>query len=148
MGLIFTTEVHNTEWYRSLKDPSFVPPAMTFVIGWTTGFTALGIGSALMLQEAGGVTQENGIILLLNLLQLLLNGWWNSVLYWTHSLSLGLAYILVIDAVVAVMGVVSWPVHRVFACICLPYFIWCLFATHFVYQLWIVNRVKDSDKKI
>lgn len=111
---------------------------MTFIIGWTIGFSALGVASALMLQEAG-VTQETALVLSLNLLQLLLNGCWNSVLAYSQSLSLGLVHILAIDAVVAVMGIVSYPIHPVFSFVCVPYLVWCIFATNFVYMLWIVN---------
>ena len=139
VGLLITPEVHMCAWFAALKEPPLMPSGDVFVFGWTIAFSMMGIAS-VRLWRLDTTLAESKSILALNLLQLLMNGIWNSVFGLTRSISVALIHILAIDAVVLLMWIKSRSLeNRVFSTCCLLYLVWCIFATNAVYTMWIVN---------
>lgn len=124
-----------TEWFPTIKKPSWQPPNWLFGPVWTVLYTMMGIASHRIYEQAGLFSKP----MALYAIQLVLNLAWSPLFFKFHTL--GVAS-LDITALVGFLGatIVEFDKYDPVASrLMIPYLGWSCFATALTYNIWFNN---------
>lgn len=114
-------------WYPFLNKPASTPPDIVFPIAWSIIYVCMGLSVGLIiLSDAKGraaLVQLFGI-------QLFFNFAWSLLFFYFRSPLWGLADILILDVLVTIYTLKSYPVNKASSLLFLPYLLWIYFATY------------------
>lgn len=126
LGSLLQREALET-WYPYLVKPSLTPPDSVFPIAWTLLYVCMGISVGLILQS--GSPRKQPLAGLFGL-QLLLNFLWTFLFFYLRNPLAGLIDILLLDLLVGLYVLESYPVKKASSVLFWPYLAWILFATY------------------
>ena len=142
IGGLATGPAVQSNWYQTLRKPSFQPPRQAFPIVWPLLYADIAVVSAATIDELGerGARQEAGTFTRLLALNLLLNGSWSWLFFNRRQLgpSAVLAGALAVssaDLTRRAVRVNGAPARALW-----PYPLWCTFATALSSRIWWLNR--------
>ena len=142
IGGLATGPAVQSNWYQTLRKPSFQPPRQAFPIVWPLLYADIAVVSAATIDELGerGARQEAKTFTGLLALNLLLNGSWSWLFFNRRQLgpSAVLAGALAVssaDLTRRAVRVNGAPARALW-----PYPLWCAFATALSSRIWWLNR--------
>lgn len=116
-------------WYADADKPWFTPPGWLFGVVWTLLYAAMALAAWRLSRRRAEGADEAAPLLRLWWVQLAVNFLWTPVFFAAGWLWAGLAVVVLLDALVAVLVVRAWRVDRVASGLLAPYLLWILFAT-------------------
>jgi benzodiazapine receptor len=125
-GLASTSGVDG--WYAGAEKPFFTPPNWLFGPAWTFLYAAMAVAAWLVHRRLEEHPAARGVLRLW-WLQLAVNFAWTPVFFAAEWLFAGLAVIVLLDVLVAVLLVRAWRVSRPAGLLLAPYLAWILYAT-------------------
>ena len=121
-------------WYAALRKPSFNPPNWVFAPTWTVLYIMIAVaGWRTYLQDTKCHAMQFWYA------QMLLNFAWPPIVFALHSLTLGLAIIVVLLLTIVTFIVIQWRINRQAALLFIPYAAWVGFASVLNYELVRLN---------
>ena len=142
IGGLATGPAVRSNWYQTLRKPSFQPPRQAFPIVWPLLYADIAVVSAAAVDELGerGARQEAKTFTGLLALNLLLNGSWSWLFFNRRQLgpSAVLAGALAVSSADLTRRAVR--VNGASARALWPYPLWCAFATALSSRIWWLNR--------
>lgn len=131
-----TRNQNRSEWYLSLKKPSWNPPGYVFGPVWTTLYILMGVASWLVWKSKAREP------LVLYGVQLALNFAWSLLFFNAQSLSWALIDIVALLGVLAATVASFWRVSHLAGYLMMPYLAWVSFATVLTLNLTMTNPPK------
>ena len=125
-----------TMWYPLLRRSPLTPPNIVFPIVWSILYLLMGISAGLV-QGSGHVTRR--LVLTVFVVQLLLNFLWCITFFTLRNPLLGFIDILLLDIMVLLYIVLSYPVNRLAAYLFVPYMAWLLMASYLNVYIYLHN---------
>lgn len=142
IGGLATGPAVQSNWYQTLRKPSFQPPRQAFPIVWPLLYADVAVVSAATVDELRerGADEEAKTFTRLLALNLLLNGSWSWLFFNRRQLgpSAVLAGALAVssaDLTRRAVRVNGAPAKALW-----PYPLWCAFATALSSRIWWLNR--------
>lgn len=129
-----TREGPQSSWYKSLRKPSWQPPAYLFGPVWSLLYVLMGIAS-WRVWKAGGRGQP----LVLYGVQLAMNVAWSFLFFNAKSLKWALVNIVALLGVLAATTASFYKVDPVAGYLMTPYLAWVAFATALTYTIYTSN---------
>lgn len=123
------------EWYKSLRKPSWQPPASLFAPVWTVLYIMMGVASWLVWRAGGGERP-----MALYALQLALNIAWSVLFFRAKNLGWALLDIVALWGVLLTTTAAFHRVDPTAGYLILPYLAWVSFATVLTATLYASNR--------
>jgi len=132
------TQSSVTDWYPTLKKPSFNPPNQIFAPVWIVLYILMGI--------AAGIVWAKGFhhiwvktAMYHFIFQLLFNALWSIVFFGLHQPFWAL--LIIITLFILILLTFKWfkVVNKTAAYLLIPYLVWVLFATALNYKIWELN---------
>lgn len=114
-------------WYPYLNKPALTPPNIVFPIAWSIIYLCMGISIGLILMSNSAMQKP---LLTIFCIQLLLNFAWSMLFFYYRNPLLGMIDILLLDVVVTIFAVKSYPVNMASSMLFWPYIVWIYFATY------------------
>ncbi len=126
------------EYYRSLRKPSWAPPARVFGPAWSSLYALTGVSSWIVLRTRTRrtVTPTLGLYTA----QLALNGLWTPLFFRARRPHLAFVEIVVLWVSIALTMQRFARISRPAALLLLPYLAWTTFAAVLNFELWRRNR--------
>lgn len=125
-----------SEQYATLDQPSWAPPGWLFGPVWTVLYGAMAVAGWRIWCQTGFRSPE--IALFGG--QLLVNALWSPLFFAWELRGLALAWIGLLDLLVAATVVLFWRRDRLAGGLLTPYLAWVLFATALNASVWWLNR--------
>lgn len=125
-------------WYASLDKPAWNPPSWVFGPVWTTLYILMAVAAWMVWKRGGFASQRRPLSLFLA--QLALNALWTPVFFGMNLVGVALGVLLLLTVTLTATVVSFWGVHRLAACLLLPYLGWAGFASVLNATLWWMNR--------
>jgi len=111
-------------WYAGLVKPSFNPPNWVFGPVWSLLYAMMVLSFwRVLLREAALPA------VVVFIAQMVLNGFWSVAFFGMHDIALGLAVILVLEALILVTIALFARIDRLAAWLLAPYALWVGFAS-------------------
>ena len=126
-------------WYPTLLRPPGTPPDWLFAPVWTVLHICIGT-SAWLVWWRGSQGRRQRAALGLWGWQLLLNAAWSPAFFGMHSPALGLLVIVPLLVLIGLTIMAFWRLHRMAACLLVPYLCWTAYATYLDAGFWWLNR--------
>jgi tryptophan-rich sensory protein len=127
-----------SEWYQSLENPPWQPPAIAFPLVWTPLYAAIAYGTGRMIDRAP--PEERAGLVALTAANLTVNAGWNWAFFRAKSPAGGLAVIAVLNGLDAALVRRARQVDGRAAAVLVPYAAWVGFATALNASIWRRNR--------
>ena len=124
-------------FYASLVLPTWAPPAGLFGPVWTALYALMALAAFLVWRERGW--RAAAPALTLYLLQLGLNTLWSWLFFGWKQGALAFADILLLLVMIVATLIAFWRIHKLSACLLLPYLAWVSFASVLNYAVWQAN---------
>ncbi len=124
-------------FYADLALPTWAPPASLFGPVWTALYALMALAAFLVWRERGWRAAASALTLYL--LQLGLNTLWSWLFFAWKQGGLAFADILLLLVLIVATLVAFWRIHKVAACMLLPYLAWVGFASVLNYAVWQAN---------
>ncbi len=121
--------------YGALEQPTWAPPSWLFGPVWTLLYVAIAVAGWRLWREG---TRSPGFIVWV--VQLAMNAMWTPLFFAWGLRLVALAWIIVMDVLVAWLVWRSWKWDRVASYLLMPYLAWILFATCLNGAVWWLNR--------
>jgi benzodiazapine receptor len=127
-----------SQWYPTLRKPSWNPPPWIFGPVWTTLYVMMGIAAWLVWRKRdfNGATGA----LWLFVLQLALNAAWSPLFFGLKNPLAGLVDIVPLCVAILATLVSFWKISPAAGTLLMPYWLWVCFATALNFTLWRMNR--------
>ena len=125
------------DFYGQLVQPTWAPPAWLFGPVWSVLFVLMGIAAWLVWRRHGFGGAR--VALTLFLVQLVVNGLWSWLFFAWRLGAPALADVVFLWLLIAATLTQFWRLHRVAACLLLPYLGWVSFAAALNFTLWRLN---------
>ncbi len=126
-----------SSFYADLVLPTWAPPASLFGPVWTALYALMALAAFLVWRERGWRAAASALTLYL--LQLGLNTLWSWLFFAWKQGGLAFADILLLLVLIVATLVAFWRIHKVAACMLLPYLAWVGFASVLNYAVWQAN---------
>lgn len=123
-----------SQWYTTLKKPSWQPPAWLFGPVWTTLYIMMGV-AFWRVWRAGAPT----LPVTLYAVQLALNVAWTFLFFKKRNLTLALVDIVTLVAVLVATTAAFYNTDRTAGLLLLPYLAWTTFATALSARIYTLN---------
>jgi translocator protein len=136
-GVGGAASINAAGFYGQLVQPSWAPPAWLFGPVWSVLFVLMAVAAWLVWRRHG--FQGAGAALGLYGSQLVANALWTWLFFAWHQGAGALAEIAVLWLLIAGTMVAFWRMHRLAACLLLPYLAWVSFAAALNLALWRLN---------
>lgn len=133
----FLTANSITDWYTTLKQPSFNPPNWVFGPVWTTLYLIMGI--SLYRIWCLPISEERNKAIKIFALQMTLNFFWSLIFFKWHLIGLALVEILVMWLMIAVMIHQFKKLDAASGYMNIPYLLWVSFASVLNVAYFILN---------
>jgi tryptophan-rich sensory protein len=139
-GAVFTAQGLES-WYGTLQRPAFAPPNWVFGPVWTTLFALMGVAVWLVWRRLDSPRTERRarVALAVFAIHFLANLGWSAAFFGLQSVTLGLAVIVVLLALIALTMWAFDRVDRRAALLLVPYLLWTAFAAYLNYRFWVLN---------
>ncbi|MBS1552936.1 MAG: tryptophan-rich sensory protein [Bacteroidetes bacterium] len=134
----FITSESLSVWYAALNKPSFNPPGSVFAPVWTILYIMMGISMFLIWRE-GLKNKDVKKAFIFLIIQLILNVLWTAVFFGAHSVSGGLAVIVLLWITVLYCIISFRKISRTASALLIPYLAWLTYATLLNYYILILN---------
>jgi len=128
-----------TDWYLTLKKPSWNPPGYVFGPIWTILYIMIAISGWRVYVKASSSKQKQQAFVFYGL-QLGFNLFWSFFFFFLQSPLLGLIDILALLICIALNIKAFYPLDRVSAYLLIPYFGWTFYAAILNFTIWSLNR--------
>jgi tryptophan-rich sensory protein len=125
------------EFYASLDQPAWAPPAGVFGPVWSLLYMCMALAAWLIWRERGFARARGALGLFLA--QLALNALWSWLFFGWHRGALAFADILVLLALIVATIVAFARIRKAAAWLLAPYLAWVSFATFLNYSVWQRN---------
>ena len=125
------------EFYATLNQPAWAPPAGVFGPVWTLLYMGMGVAAWLIWRERGFSRARGALGLFL--LQLGVNALWSWLFFAWHRGGLAFADIVVLLALILATISAFARIRRAAAWLLAPYLAWVAFATALNYSVWQRN---------
>ena len=125
------------DYYQSLTQPAWAPPASVFGPVWTVLFAMMCGAAWLVVRRLG--TQGARPAMLLYGTQLMLNAGWTWLFFRWHTGAWAFVEILVLLLFVALTLVSFWRARALSGWLLLPYLAWVGFASALTLAMWRLN---------
>ena len=129
------TEPGVSEWYPSLAQPVFSPPAWIFAPVWTALYLLMGYAAWRVWRVSG----LRNIAMALYALQLALNFIWPVIFFGQHKIEAAFIEILILLAAILMTTIAFWRRERLAGLLLLPYLGWVGFAAALNEAVWRLN---------
>lgn len=129
--------VSAASFYATLALPAWAPPASLFGPVWTLLYALMALAAYLVWRERGW--RAAAPALLLYLAQLGINTLWSWLFFGWKQGALAFADILLLLLLIIATLISFWRIHRLAACLLLPYLAWVSFASVLNYAVWQAN---------
>ena len=129
--------VRAAEFYATLKQPSWAPPASVFGPVWTLLYISMALAAWLAWRERTWARARGALGLFV--LQLVFNALWSWLFFGWHRGALAFADILLLLALIIATIVSFSRIHTLAAWLLAPYLLWVSFATLLNYSVWRLN---------
>jgi len=126
-----------SSFYADLALPTWAPPASLFGQVWSALYALMALAAVLVWRERGWRAAASALTLYL--LQLGLNTLWSWLFFAWKQGGLAFADILLLLVLIVATLVAFWRIHKVAACMLLPYLAWVGFASVLNYAVWQAN---------
>lgn len=136
-GIGAIASVHAREFYATLNQPPWAPPAGVFGPVWTLLYMCMGVAAWLVWRERGFARARGALGLFL--LQLGVNALWSWLFFAWHRGGLAFADIVVLLALIVATISAFARIRRAAAWLLVPYLAWVAFATALNYSVWQRN---------
>lgn len=124
-------------FYASLALPTWAPPAGLFGPVWTALYALMALAAFLVWRERGW--RAAAPALALYLLQLGVNTLWSWLFFGWKQGALAFADILLLLVLIVATLIAFWRIHKLAACLLIPYLAWVSFASVLNYAVWQAN---------
>jgi len=127
-----------SDWYPTLRKPSWNPPAWIFGPVWTALYLMMAIAAWLVWRRRGfgGAAGALGFFAL----QLALNALWSPLFFGLRNPLAGLVDIVPLWAAILATMVCFWRISPLAGALLVPYWLWVSFATALNFMIWKMNR--------
>lgn len=126
-------------WYESsVIKPELTPPDIAFPIAWTTIYIATTI-SALIAWNKTKNGKHDGVIASIFLINAVLNAAWTLLFFTLHQMGLAFVEIIVLEATVLLLVLLTWEKSKIASLLLLPYLIWVGLASYLNLMLFLLN---------
>ena len=136
LGVIVGFLISGSMNYDTLNQPPLSPPSILFPIVWTILYALMGISF--------GILRDKGLadpdVKLIYYAQLIVNLLWPIAFFVLEWRLFAFIWILILDALVAIMIIIFYRRDKTAALLQLPYLIWVLFASYLNLGVYILNR--------
>jgi translocator protein len=123
----------DSEWYQSLKLPSWQPPAAVFGPVWTVLYLLAGTSAFLAWRDVSGPRRPRALALYV--VNGVLNAAWTAIFFRAQRPVLaGVEIILLLGTIVALIALVR-PFSRPAAAALVPYALWVAFAAALTFSI-------------
>jgi translocator protein len=123
-----------TEWYPSLRKPSWTPPGWVFGPVWALLYPLVAVAGWLAWREGRARLGP-----LVYLLQLALNAAWPWLFFGQRRIDLALACVVALWLAILATVAAFWRVSRMASVMLLPYLAWVGFAAVLNHAIWRLN---------
>ena len=139
-GAVFTAQ-GLASWYGTLQRPALAPPNWVFGPVWTTLFALMGVAVWLVWRRLDAPRSERRarVGLAVFAIHFLTNLGWSAAFFGLQSVTLGLAVIVVLIALILLTMWAFDRVDRRAALLLVPYLLWTVFAAYLNYRFWLLN---------
>lgn len=129
--------IQAAEFYGSIVQPGWAPPAAVFGPVWTLLYAMMGIAAWLVWRVEGFAGARTALVLFL--IQLALNALWSWLFFGWHQgalafVDIGLLWLLIVATVTA-----FWRVRPIAGALLIPYLLWVSFAAILNAAVWQLN---------
>ncbi|NWT97183.1 TSPO protein, partial [Urocynchramus pylzowi] len=131
-----------SNWYQTLKKPSWCPPNWMFTPIWGSLYTSMGYGSYLVWKELGGFNEKSMVPLGLYAGNLALNWAWTPMFFGAHKLGWGFLILLLTTGTATATAISWYNINRAAAYLMIPYLTWLSLASAVNYWIWKENSNK------
>jgi benzodiazapine receptor len=135
IGAVATSQA--PEFYASLTQPSWAPPAKLFGPVWSVLYLTMAVAAWLVWRERGWARARGALGLFV--FQLLLNAVWSWLFFNVHDGALAFADIVALLALIIATMVAFARVRALAAWLLVPYLLWVSFATALNWSVWQLN---------
>ncbi|HEU5135695.1 MAG TPA: TspO/MBR family protein [Steroidobacteraceae bacterium] len=129
--------VEAKEFYASLDQPAWAPPAGVFGPVWTLLYASMAVAAWLVWRERGFARARGALGLFL--IQLALNALWSWLFFAWHQGAFAFVDILALLALIVATMVSFAKIRKLAAWLLAPYLAWVGFATLLSYSVWQRN---------
>ena len=129
--------VDANEFYASLSQPSWAPPASVFGPVWSMLFLLMAV-SAWLIWLRGGIKAHIRAFKVF-IAQLVLNALWSWVFFAWHQGGWALLNVVLLWALIVATMISFYRIRPLAAYLLVPYLVWISFATILNYSLWQLN---------
>jgi len=136
IGGTFTARSVGT-WYQALHKPSFNPPDWVFGPVWFVLYVTMGVAAWMIWRRVG--FDRSKAALRLFAIQLLLNLLWSLLFFGLRAPGIAFVELVLLAVGIAATIWAFWRIHRVAACLLVPYLGWVLFAGALNLSIWLMN---------
>ncbi len=137
-GVLASVDV--PEFYASLNQPSWAPPAWLFGPAWTVLYILIAIAGWLVWRPRGFAGAPFALSLFI--VQMVFNALWTWLFFVWHLGAWSFAEILFLWVLIASTIAVFWTHSRSAALLLVPYLMWVTFASALNYAMWTLNPEK------
>ena len=131
------TSIDAKDFYASLTQPAWAPPAAVFGPVWTLLYTMMGSAAWLTVRRVGATAARPA--LLLYFAQLALNALWTWLFFRWHLGAFALAEVLLLLAAVGATALAFGRARPLAGWLLLPYLAWVAFAAALTFAMWRLN---------
>lgn len=132
------TQSSVTDWYVTLKKPSFTPPNEIFAPVWTALYILMGVSAGIVWSKGyHHIWVKTALYHFV--FQLLFNALWSIVFFGLKNPLWGLVVILIL--LTLIMLTIRWfrVISKPAALLLVPYLLWVAFASALNYKIWELN---------
>lgn len=132
-GLSALLTQNSTEVYKTLRQPSWAPPAAVFPFVWTVLFILMAL-SAWLVWRSDSPGRRRALVIYA--VQLVVNFVWPLLFFRGQWLLLSFLWIMLLWVLILVMLASFWKVRPVASLLQIPYFLWVTFAAVLSFSIW------------
>lgn len=123
---------------ETAQQPPLSPPMWLFPVVWTILYVLMGIGAALVTQEADSSARRNALNLMVT--QLIVNFFWPLFFFNLQAYGFALLWLALLWVLVLAMILQMRKVVPLAAWLQIPYLLWLTFALYLNAGVWMLNR--------
>lgn len=138
LGGQWLTATSVTDWYLTLKKPSWTPPSWLFGPVWTLLYILIAISGWLIYTKVER-SHKKTLALIVYAIQLFFNLIWSYFFFFLKSPSLALIDISLLAILILINILLFLRLYRSAGVLLIPYFIWVLYAASLNFGIWSLN---------
>ncbi len=125
IGSIYTKTGVASDWYQTLHKAPWTPPGYVFGVAWFTimSLFAIYMGNLITL------TKNYKKVIILYIIQLIFNIFWNPIFFYFKQTKLGLLFISILTITITFLLFDNYKLLKSKSLFLAPYFLWLLIAT-------------------